>query len=61
MKKSSNGELTGSLLIITGTMGAGKSAILDRAHLEDFAIVNENTSLTDVALEVLGRAGWISE
>ena len=34
--------------------------ILDRARLEDFAVANENRSLTDVALEMLVKAGWIS-
>jgi hypothetical protein len=37
------------------------NAILDRAQLEDFAISNENRSLTDVALEMLAKAGWISK
>jgi hypothetical protein len=37
------------------------NAILDRAHLEDFAVVNENRSLTDVALEMLVKASWISK
>jgi hypothetical protein len=36
-------------------------AILDRSHLEDFAVINENRSLTDVALEMLVKAGWISQ
>jgi len=36
------------------------SDILDRARLEDFAVANENRSLTDVALEMLVKAGWIS-
>jgi hypothetical protein len=36
------------------------SVILDRARLEDFAVANENRSLTDVALEMLVKAGWIS-
>lgn len=36
------------------------NAILDRARLEDFAVGKENRSLTDVALEMLGGAGWIS-
>ena len=36
------------------------SAILDSARLEDFAVPNENRLLTDVALEMLVRAGWIS-
>jgi hypothetical protein len=34
--------------------------ILDRARLEDFAIVNENRPLTDVAFEMLVTAGWVS-
>jgi hypothetical protein len=34
--------------------------ILDRARLEDFTVANENRSLTEVALEVLVKAGWIS-
>ena len=33
---------------------------LDRARLEDFVVDNENRSLSDVALEVLVKAGWIS-
>jgi hypothetical protein len=36
------------------------SAILDRARLEDFTITNENRSLTEVAHEILVKAGWIS-
>ena len=36
------------------------NAILDRAALEDFTVVNENRSLTQVALEMLVEAGWIS-
>ena len=36
------------------------NVILDRARLEDFAVANENRSLTDVALEMLVKAGWIS-
>lgn len=35
--------------------------ILDRARLEDFGVTNENRSLTDVALEMLVKAGWISK
>ena len=34
-------------------------AILDRATLEDFAVINENRSLSDVAQEMLIKAGWI--
>ena len=36
------------------------NVILDRARLEGFAVTNENRSLTDVALEMLVKAGWIS-
>jgi hypothetical protein len=35
--------------------------ILDRARLEDFTISNENRSLTEVAREMLVKAGWISD
>ena len=34
--------------------------ILERARVEDFTVTNENRSLTDVALEMLVKAGWIS-
>jgi hypothetical protein len=34
--------------------------ILDRAGLEDFAVVNENRSLSEVSTEVLIKIGWIS-
>jgi len=37
------------------------NAILDRARLEDFSVMNENRSLTEVALEMLIKAGWISK
>jgi hypothetical protein len=36
------------------------NVILDGARLEDFAVANENRSLTDVALEMLVKAGWTS-
>ena len=36
------------------------NAILDRAQLENFTTTNENRSLTDVAHELLAKAGWIS-
>jgi hypothetical protein len=36
------------------------NVILDRAQLEDFAVINENRLLTDVALEMLVKARWIS-
>jgi hypothetical protein len=35
------------------------NVILDRAQLQDFAVVNENRSLADVALEMLVKAGWV--
>jgi len=34
--------------------------ILDRAQFEDFAVTNEDRSLTEVAFEMLVQAGWIS-
>jgi hypothetical protein len=36
------------------------NTILDRAQLENFTITNENRRLTDVAHELLVKAGWIS-
>jgi hypothetical protein len=36
------------------------NAILERARLEDFTLTNENRSLTEVAQEMLTKAGWIS-
>jgi hypothetical protein len=36
------------------------NVILDRARLEDFIVVNENRSVTEVAHEMLFKAGWIS-
>jgi len=36
------------------------NACLDRSRLHDFVVVNENRSLTEVAQEMLVRAGWIS-
>jgi thymidylate kinase len=36
------------------------NVILDRARLEDFIVINENRPVTEVAQEVLVKAGWIS-
>jgi hypothetical protein len=36
------------------------NTIIDRAHLENFTITNENRPLTEVAQEMLLKAGWIS-
>ena len=36
------------------------NGILDHARLEDFTVTNQDRSLTDVALEMLIKAGWIS-
>lgn len=36
------------------------NGILDRASLEDFTIVNENRTVTEVAREMLIRAGWLT-
>lgn len=33
--------------------------LLDRAQLEDFSLVNDGGSVTDVARDLLTRAGWI--
>jgi hypothetical protein len=35
------------------------NVILDGAALEDFAIINDNRALNEVANELLVRAGWI--
>jgi hypothetical protein len=35
------------------------NSVLDRAHLEDFSLRNENRPVTDVAHEMLVRAGWL--
>ena len=35
------------------------NSILDRAHLEDFSLSNENRSVTEVAHETLVRAAWL--
>jgi hypothetical protein len=36
------------------------NSILDGARLEDFTVSNENRSVTEVAHEVLLKAGWIA-
>jgi hypothetical protein len=36
------------------------NTILDRALLEQFSVINENRPLTEVALEMLVKAGWLS-
>ena len=36
-------------------------AILDRARLEDFIVNSANRSVTDIAQEMLIKAGWISK
>lgn len=38
---------------------AALEAALDRAHLENFIVANENRSLNEVAREMLTKAGWI--
>jgi hypothetical protein len=35
------------------------STVLDASALEDFVIINENRSVTEVAREMLMRAGWL--
>jgi hypothetical protein len=39
---------------------AGLNVLLDRARLEDFSVSSENRLITEVAHEMLVRAGWIS-
>jgi len=34
--------------------------VLDAAQLEDFTIVNDDRSVTEVARDVLERAGWLA-
>ncbi|MBI1872935.1 MAG: hypothetical protein HYS05_03480 [Acidobacteria bacterium] len=34
-------------------------AVLDRTHVEDFSIANDDRPVTDVAHELLRRAGWL--
>ena len=41
------------------TRVAKLKAILDDARLDDFTVINENRSLTEVAQEMLAKAGWI--
>jgi hypothetical protein len=36
------------------------NVILDRAQLEDFSVTNENRPLAETSLEMLAKAGWIS-
>jgi dephospho-CoA kinase len=35
------------------------NTLVERAHLEDFSVVNERRSITDVAQEMLTRSSWI--
>ena len=37
------------------------NVVLERARLEDFSVVNDNRSITDVARERLRRARWIDD
>jgi hypothetical protein len=37
------------------------NAILERIHLEDFIIANEDRPITAVAHELLTRAGWLTD
>ena len=34
-------------------------ALLDEAKVEDFSLDNSDRAVTDVAREMLGRAGWL--
>ena len=52
---ANQGYRSGNMLLRVAKL----NVILDRARLEDFAVTNEDRPLTDVALEMLARAGWI--
>ena len=39
---------------------AALNMILDHARLEDFSVINDHRSLTEVAHEMLVKASWIS-
>jgi hypothetical protein len=36
------------------------NTVLAHAQLEDFVVTNQDRSLTEVAIEMLVRAGWIA-
>jgi type II secretory pathway predicted ATPase ExeA len=50
-----SGQLQGRYVARAGEL----NMLLDRAHLEDFSVVNERRAITDVAQEMLTRSGWI--
>jgi len=37
------------------------NSILDRARLEDFVVTSDDRSVTQIAHEMLLKAGWISK
>jgi len=37
------------------------NSLLENAHLEDFIVRNEARPMTDVAMEVLEKAGWLAD
>lgn len=37
------------------------NSLLENAHLENFIVKNEDRSLTEVAMEVLEKAGWLAD
>jgi ABC-type uncharacterized transport system YnjBCD ATPase subunit len=56
VKLRESGVLQGQFVDRVATL----EAILDRARLEDFAVINENRLLSEVAQEMLIKAGWIA-
>jgi hypothetical protein len=56
VKIRESGVLQGQFVERVATL----ETILDRAQLEDFAVINENRPLSEVAQEMLRKAGWIS-
>ncbi|MGB9119593.1 MAG: hypothetical protein WCE73_03145 [Candidatus Angelobacter sp.] len=57
VKIRESGVLQGQFVDRVATL----EAILDRARLEDFAVINENRLLSEVAQEMLIKAGWITD
>jgi hypothetical protein len=57
VKLRESGVLQGQFVDRVATL----EAILDRAQLENFAVINENRPINDVATEMLSKAGWISD
>ena len=60
MRRRVEGRETGILQREYVARVAKLNTILDHVRLEDFVVANENRSLTEVAREMLVKAGWVS-